>query len=309
VAPAKKAAEVDPNKLKRERAGRYVTPDGRFAVEGPSTNGWYIVDGQRENELGLPLMAGPFATLDEAKAEVANLRSGTGPAPQPAPTTLHLVPSGGGESKPGRAAGEAPTASTTPKLAAPPAKAAPGRTPAAPAEAAAPAEPAWLERLAAPQQADARRLLALLDRLGIDDPSLVRRELEANEPEVSRALLAREVRRLAVAPWEDPDDIERELASVEKGIRRHLRPTLSEDLDAAERAVQRIGASDDLAAFARLVALRTAAGIFEALDLEGRDGRATGEPGWRLLELDGRREPTDRAIVLEVSDLLDAPEA
>jgi hypothetical protein len=303
VAPAKKPAEVDPNRLKRERAGRYVTPDGRFAVEGPSTNGWYILDGERENELGLPLMAGPFATLDEARAEVANLRSGAGPSPQPALTPLHLVPTEGGDSKPGHPAAKAPPAPTTTKRTARQATSAPAATPAEPAE------PAWLERLAAPQQANARRLLSLLDRLGIDDPGLVRRELEANEPEVSRALLAREIRRLAVAPWQNPDGVGREVASLEKDVRRHLRTALEADLDAAERAVNRLGPTDELAALARLVALRTAVGIFAALDLEGRDGRATGEPGWRVLELDGRREPTDRAIVLEVSDLLDAPGA
>ena len=74
-------APVDPNKLKRETAGRYVTADGRFIVEQGS-GGWMIVDGEQTNELGLPLVRGPFATLDEARAGLEGARSGEAPTSQ-----------------------------------------------------------------------------------------------------------------------------------------------------------------------------------------------------------------------------------
>ena len=69
---------ADDEKLKRERAGTYVTADGRFTVE-QSTTGWLVLDSEQTNELGLPLARGPFATLDEARAAIADAR--TGPRP------------------------------------------------------------------------------------------------------------------------------------------------------------------------------------------------------------------------------------
>ena len=70
--------DVDPNKLKRETAGRYTSGDGRFTVEQGS-GGWMIVDGEQANELGLPLVRGLFATLDEARDGLEAARSGVLP--------------------------------------------------------------------------------------------------------------------------------------------------------------------------------------------------------------------------------------
>jgi len=69
---------ADDEKLKRERAGTYRTSDGRFAIEQSAT-GWLILDSEQTNELGLPLARGPFGTLDEARAAVADARSGPRP--------------------------------------------------------------------------------------------------------------------------------------------------------------------------------------------------------------------------------------
>ncbi len=68
-----------PEKLKRERAGTYVTSDGRFTVEQTSS-GWLLLDADQANELGLPLTRGPFPTLDGARDAIAAAR--TGPAPK-----------------------------------------------------------------------------------------------------------------------------------------------------------------------------------------------------------------------------------
>jgi ribosomal protein S18 acetylase RimI-like enzyme len=67
-----------PEKLKRERAGTYVTGDGRFTVEQTSS-GWLLLDGEQANELGLPLTRGPFATLDAAREAIAAARAGPAP--------------------------------------------------------------------------------------------------------------------------------------------------------------------------------------------------------------------------------------
>jgi N-acetylglutamate synthase len=64
--------------LKRERAGTYRTKDGRFTVE-QSSSGWLVLDSEQADDLGLPLARGPFATLDGAKAAIAEARSSAAP--------------------------------------------------------------------------------------------------------------------------------------------------------------------------------------------------------------------------------------
>jgi hypothetical protein len=343
LARQKAPKQEDPNKLKRERAGRYVTPDGRFAVEGGGGSSWYVVDAERENELGLPLMEGPFATLDEARDRVVAARAGgtESPAGLPRPIVVEVAEPAA-EHTPAAHAPE-PAAEHTPAAHAPdrsgsdrpttvppttheqPASAAPApkqtttrrATPRGtpdpiqappPVPDAEPAEPAWLERRTPAEQAQAHRLLAVLERLGIDDPALVRRDIEANVPEVAAALLARRVQREAIAIWREPESVARELASLRSAVKRHLRPLVEPQLEAADRVAKGTASPDDLAAFAWLVAIRTAGAFFDAIDGEGDERRLAGEPGWRLLELDGRREPTGRAITLDVSDVLGAKE-
>jgi ribosomal protein S18 acetylase RimI-like enzyme len=72
------AAQPDPHDLKRESAGRHVSGDGRFTVEKGS-GGWLVIDAEQSDELGLPLVRGPFDTLEEAKAAVDSVR--VAPAP------------------------------------------------------------------------------------------------------------------------------------------------------------------------------------------------------------------------------------
>jgi GNAT superfamily N-acetyltransferase len=69
----------DTTKLKRESAGRYRTADGRFGVE-QSSGGWMVVDDEQTNELGLPLVRGPFASLDAARAAIDEARAGPAPS-------------------------------------------------------------------------------------------------------------------------------------------------------------------------------------------------------------------------------------
>jgi len=73
-----KAAPVDPAQLARTAAGRYATGDGRFTVEQAS-GGWMLVDAEQADELGLPLVRGPFTTLEWARAAMAAVRAGPAP--------------------------------------------------------------------------------------------------------------------------------------------------------------------------------------------------------------------------------------
>ncbi len=66
---------ADREKLKRESAGRYVTADGRFNVE-QSSGRWLTIDAETTDELGLPLVRGPFASLDEARSAIEQARTG-----------------------------------------------------------------------------------------------------------------------------------------------------------------------------------------------------------------------------------------
>ena len=322
VAPAKVSNTrkvSDPNKLKRERAGRYVTGDGRFAVESQSTGTWYVVDNERQNELGLPLMQGPFETLDAARDEVEALRTGGSKSPA-AP-----VPEGksaGTSTRPALRSIEGGISRTTPRPAATTPASETGRTkpgyptPKRGSQRRQPeeesAEPAWIGRLPAANQKEAHRLLALLERAGIDDPSLARRELEAGIPEIARTLLARRVQEEALGAWrsdeEDKEAMRARIRALSAGVPRHLRDEIDDALDAADRVIDGARRGADIGAFAWLVALRTAVVIFEAIDAEGREKRTTGEPGWRLVELDAKRQPTNRQITIDETHLVEPVE-
>jgi GNAT superfamily N-acetyltransferase len=74
-AAKKQAARADPDKLVREKAGAYRTPDGRFTVESQASGAWFVVDSGQLDELGMARVLGPFATLDDAKDAISHARS------------------------------------------------------------------------------------------------------------------------------------------------------------------------------------------------------------------------------------------
>ena len=334
----------DTLRLKRERAGRYVTADGRFAVEGDAAGAWYMIDSERFDGLGLPLVRGPFPTLDAAREAVAGALATADEAPGTkgaaagsiAPARkLKAVPrspdaaagtgsrtagpsKGRSTAAPGvqadeprgrprlRALEQAPASEPTPRPAA-----RSGAKPPRPATSTRPAagtdtlddQPAWMGRLTPEQRAEARRLLSLLERAGVDDPGLVRREIEAGLPEVVRALLARIVQRDAIDPWAaGAKSIEALTATstTSKGAGRD--PRVRAAKAAAGRLLARSSA-DDLGLLAWLVALQTSVRIFEALGEEGRDA-GQGLRGWRLVELGQGRAATGRTLALDEPDLL-----
>ncbi|TMC65858.1 MAG: hypothetical protein E6J17_01410, partial [Chloroflexi bacterium] len=72
---------ADDEKLKRLGGGRWETQDGRYSIE-PESGTWVVVDNEQTNELGLPLVRGPFPTLTAAREAVQQDR-GEGPAWSP----------------------------------------------------------------------------------------------------------------------------------------------------------------------------------------------------------------------------------
>jgi hypothetical protein len=155
--------DQDPQRLIRETAGRYRSADERFVVEQESPGSWYVADSLHTDDLGMPLLRGPFTTLDAAKKGAAEARESKAPAaPKRPPLT--------------RTPDRKPERKTQSK-----------REPEPP-----PKPKSWLETLGADDEREARRLIRTLERAGIDEPEeLARRELDSKKPIVASELLAK----------------------------------------------------------------------------------------------------------------------
>src|SRR6185503_13050156 len=65
---------ADDESLKRLGGGRWQTRDERFTIE-PQSGTWAVVDAEQTDDLGMPLVRGPFPSLTAAKAAIADARS------------------------------------------------------------------------------------------------------------------------------------------------------------------------------------------------------------------------------------------
>ena len=72
-ATGKAAEKDDPNRLQRLEGGRYRSADERFEVR-QSGVGWLVVDSTRTDELGQPVVHGPFPTLDAVRDAIPDVR-------------------------------------------------------------------------------------------------------------------------------------------------------------------------------------------------------------------------------------------
>ena len=187
--PPEKATEEE--SLRRLGGGRWQTRDERFTIE-PQSGTWAIVDAEQTDELGLPLVRGPYPSLTAAKAAITGARASAAPTsplkerPKPAP-----APSG---SSPKGSARRAANATTKPARA---------NKAEEPDE---PEEPRWFRDL---EPDDRRRAARLIDRLtaaGAADPeNLVRRDLVGEVPAIAAYAIAKAVRALGDAP--SPADV------------------------------------------------------------------------------------------------------
>jgi hypothetical protein len=204
MAPTSAASDGDES-LKRLGGGRWQTRDERFTIE-PQSGTWAVVDAAETDDLGLPLVRGPFRSLTDAKAAIAVARTSETPA-SPLADRLER----------GRAGPKAETKDESPKKrAGRPTKAPPrkpdakasGSTDAAPTGSRArnapsaavepPAEPSWFRDLDPAARGRARRLIDRLAADGVADAeSIVRRDLAGGVPALAAHAIAT---RLAELP-------------------------------------------------------------------------------------------------------------
>ena len=173
-----KQAEPDDSSLKRLGGGRWQTRDERFTIE-PQSGTWVVVDAEQTDDLGLPLVRGPFPSLTAAKEAIAGAR---GAAPAESPLARKIA-----DRKDRPEAGGPDRASARPS--APRGRAKEANDP--------PAEPAWLTDLKPTQRRRARQLIERLTVAGAPDPEgLVRRDLVGDVPTVAAYAVRRAIEGL-----------------------------------------------------------------------------------------------------------------
>ena len=200
MAPAKATEEES---LRRLGGGRWQTRDERFTIE-PQSGTWAIVDAEQTDELGLPLVRGPYATLTAAKSAIAEARESAAPtsplkerptpAAEPTEPSPKVSPTGAAKKRP---------------------------KPKEPDEAE---EPRWFRDLAPDDRRRAARLIERLTAAGADDPeNLVRRDLVGEVPAIAAYAVARAVRALGDdASPADVADLLGEGRDSELGVRWRL---------------------------------------------------------------------------------------
>src|SRR5690349_6568271 len=200
MSPANSAPdETADESLKRLGGGRWQTRDERFTIE-PQSGTWVVVDAEQTDDLGLPLVRGPFPSLTAAKAAIGSARS-TEPATSPLAGRLAK-----GRSSPTKAPPNDDRRRPRPTLV-PDAPPEPDRSNREKATESArqrrttepepPAEPSWLADLGAADRGRARRLIATLSDAGIADAEgIVRRDLAGGVPALAAVAIARRLEAL-----------------------------------------------------------------------------------------------------------------
>jgi hypothetical protein len=158
----------DDSSLKRLGGGRWQTRDERFTIE-PQSGTWVLVDAEQTDDLGLPLVRGPFRSLTEAKAAVATAR-GTAAPESP---LADRIKKGAGSAAKAKGISARSTKPSKPELPEPP------------------PEPRWIAALAARDRGRARRLIEQLEEAGVRDAEgVVRQDLTGGVPTVARVALS-----------------------------------------------------------------------------------------------------------------------
>jgi len=184
------AADKDEG-LKRLGGGRWQTRDERFTIE-PQSGTWVVVDAEQADELGLPLVRGPFGSLGAAKDAIAEARD-TEPAASPLASRAEQLRDRLGKpaASPTRSTKTGEAATSTPANASKPAK--PG-TSAKPEE---PTEPRWIQALEPAERRRANRLIDRLTEAGARDPEgIARRDIVGEVPAVAAFAIAQALARL-----------------------------------------------------------------------------------------------------------------
>ena len=180
----------DDRSLRRLGGGRWQTRDERFTIE-PQSGTWVLVDAEQTDDLGLPLVRGPFRSLTDAKAAVEEAR-GTAAPESPLAGRVKVAGSRPATTPAVRGQKHDPT-----KAAARPAR-------PSPIEPEPPAEPRWIADLGPRDRGRARRLIERLELGGIPDAEgVVRRDLTGGVPTVARIAIS--ARLAGVLPRADDE--------------------------------------------------------------------------------------------------------
>ena len=190
-------AKPDDGSLKRLGGGRWETRDARFSIE-PQSGTWVVVDAEQMDELGLPLIRGPFGSLNAARDAIAAARE-AGPAVSPQASRLAESPAK--PAKPAPAPPEAPRQAQAKVNAKPPRLRGSEK----------PREPRWFQGLEPADKRRARELIGRLTRSGVADPEgLARRDIVGHIPAVAALAVNRAIH--ALGPEATPVEVARRLA-------------------------------------------------------------------------------------------------
>jgi hypothetical protein len=212
-----KPTEAD-GSLKRLGGGRWQTRDERFSIE-PQSGTWVVVDAEQTDDLGLPLVRGPFGSLGAAKEAIASAREAA-PAVSPLAAKVATLrarpaappdPDDADRSGLGRTTSSKPNAAQAEPAGPPTVKPAKPVKPAEPVKPEAPSEPQWLLDLAPAQRPHARQLIARLTHAAARDPEgIAHRDVVGRVPAAAAFAISRAID--ALGPDASPADIARLLA-------------------------------------------------------------------------------------------------
>ncbi len=185
------AAAADKDQaLKRLGGGRWQTRDERFTIE-PQSGTWVVVDADQADDLGLPLVRGPFGSLAAAKTAIAEARASE---PVTSPLVARAERIQGASAAAGAADGKAKPAEPS------------SRKPKATPMSMEPDEPSWITDLDADERRRARRLVERLTAASARDADeIARRDIVGQVPAVAAFAVARRIR--ALGPGASPADV------------------------------------------------------------------------------------------------------
>jgi hypothetical protein len=180
-------AATDDTSLKRLGGGRWQTRDERFTIE-PQSGTWVVVDAEQTDDLGLPLVRGPFRSLGDAKEAIGGARSAP---PAASPLAERLARPRAKPDAPPTARGSRGRVTASPPTAKPKASSRPT------ARDEPPAEPSWIGALDPEPRRHARRLIARLEAAGAPDPEgMARRDIVGEVPAVASFAVERALAKL-----------------------------------------------------------------------------------------------------------------
>jgi hypothetical protein len=207
--------------LRRLGGGRWETRDGRFAIE-PQSGTWVIVDNEQTDELGLPLVRGPFGSLTAAKDAIESART---EGPKASPLAERIEQARRAEKAAPAATRSSQETGRGPRREAPePASASGSEAEPAKAEAAKPVaeparpEPRWMRNLEPAGRRRARDLIARLERMGVDDPErIVRSEIADGQPALAQVAVERALAKALAASKGSPGALRAAVRAILRG--------------------------------------------------------------------------------------------